>query len=151
LFDDVVSVVSATAKLKGIGLAKTIDPNLNDKLIGDEGKIRQVLVNFLHNAVKFTSQGTVQLSVQLLSSDGKKLSTQFSVEDTGIGIDKLAQEKIFEPFVQADGSTSRNYGGTGLGLSIAQRAVEVMGGQLGLESKLGQGTKFWFEIPLEEP
>ena len=150
LFDDVVAVVAATAKQKGIEVAITIDANLTDKLVGDEAKIRQVLVNFLHNAVKFTSQGTVRLSAELLSRDGKKLSTKFSVEDTGIGIDELAQEKIFEPFVQADGSTSRNYGGTGLGLSIAQRAVEVMGGQLGLESKLGQGTKFWFEIPLDE-
>jgi signal transduction histidine kinase len=150
LFDDVMAVVSATAKLKGIDVAKTIDPDLNDKLVGDEAKIRQVLVNFLHNAVKFTSQGTVRLGAQLLSRDGKKLVAKFSVEDTGIGIDDLAQEKIFEPFVQADGSTSRNYGGTGLGLSIAQRAVEIMGGKLGLESKLGQGTKFWFDIPLEE-
>jgi two-component system sensor histidine kinase/response regulator len=125
-------------------LSYTVDENVVESLIGDPDRLRQVIVNLVGNAVKFTSQGEVAVEVHVdeRHSDGSRL--RFSVRDTGIGIAREKQDLIFDAFAQADGSTTRRYGGTGLGLSISKRLVSLMGGEIWLESELGKGTTFYF-------
>jgi signal transduction histidine kinase len=115
-------------------------------LTGDPGRVRQVLTNIMGNAIKFTSAGEVVVRVSMADSDGDAAAVRFDVTDTGSGIavDKL--ESIFEPFIQADSSTSRKYGGTGLGLAICGQLVELMGGERGVTSTLGEGSTFWFTV-----
>ncbi len=117
--------------------------------MGDEKKIRQVLVNIFNNAVKFTESGDIKVSVTEQTRTGDWYSVRFEVKDNGIGISEEILPKLFEPFVQADGSITRKYGGTGLGLSICRKLVTIMSGEIGVESKSGSGSTFWFMIPLE--
>ncbi len=145
---------------KKLELNLQIDSNVPDELEGDPDRLRQVLVNLVGNAIKFTERGEVTVRVRRAvdsahggngrnPSDEEETTLEFSVKDTGIGIPKSKQRVIFEPFVQADGSTTRRFGGTGLGLSISMKLVEMMGGHLSLESEEGQGSVFWFTAPFK--
>jgi CheY-like chemotaxis protein len=116
---------------------------LPDCVFGDETRLRQVLLNFAGNAVKFTMQGSISLKGELLSNDGKEIYCRFTVADTGIGIFPEDTERLFKAFEQLDGSTTRQFGGTGLGLAIARHLAELMGGEVGVESTPGVGSQFW--------
>jgi signal transduction histidine kinase len=124
-------------------------PEVPRAVIGDAVRLRQVLVNLVGNAIKFTPRGQVAINVHLDSTTGGGSQLRFSVADTGIGIPKHQQERIFQPFIQADGSSTRLYGGTGLGLAITSQLVELMGGRVWLESEVGRGSTFHFAIAIE--
>ena len=131
-------------KEKNIKLLKQINSNVPDYLIGDPGRIRQIILNFLSNAFKFTENGSITVSIEYISGKNKKCTLKFSIIDTGIGIPVESQKKLFEKFTQADESTTRKYGGTGLGLAICKNLAVQMGGDVGLISKKGEGSTFWF-------
>lgn len=135
---------------KGITLQLKIDPHLCTALVGDPVRIGQVLINLISNAVKFTDEGTIEVEISLLSGKGNNRGqlARFSVTDPGIGMTQAQQEKLFQPFTQADGSISRKYGGTGLGLSICKQLVEMMGGEIFVHSEQGVGSSFQFSLPL---
>ncbi len=143
---DVVQLVTPEANKKGLAVEANVLPDVPELLCGDELRIRQILQNLVFNAVKFTSQGKVTIAVESVKQDAGAVTLKFSVIDTGIGIGEEQQQKIFEPFVQAEDSTTRVYGGTGLGLNIVRTLVELMGGQIGVTSKLGSGSTFWVLI-----
>ena len=130
----------------GLDFTSSIAPDVPVSLIGDPGRLRQVLVNLIGNALKFTHQGSINVAAELLQDASDRAEIRFSVTDTGIGIPRAKQASIFEGFTQADSSTTRRYGGTGLGTTISKRLVELMGGQIGLESEEGVGSTFWFRI-----
>ena len=132
------------AQQKGLELCLEISPAVPDILQGDPGRLQQVIINLLGNAIKFTEQGEVVLTVERQSEDLGNLCLHFSVRDTGIGIPPEKQQVVFEPFAQADGSTKRKFSGTGLGLTICSRLVEMMGGKIWLESEVGKGSTFHF-------
>ncbi|HEX5042440.1 MAG TPA: ATP-binding protein [Candidatus Polarisedimenticolaceae bacterium] len=138
------------ARAKGLGLACRIEPGLPDALVGDAGRLRQVLVNLVGNALKFTEHGEVVVRTQAESSAEGNLVLRFSVSDTGPGIPPHRLDAIFEPFTQADGSVTRRFGGTGLGLTISRRLVALMGGRLWVESTPEQGTTFHFTAQVAE-
>ena len=143
-----VHLLRPHARAKGLTLAATVDPAIDYHLRGDPHHLRQVLLNLLSNAVKFTERGEILVAVVLVGETDEGLRVRFEVRDTGIGISEGAQRRIFEQFVQADDSTTRRYGGTGLGTTIAKQLVELMGGAIGVVSKIGAGSTFWFELPL---
>jgi two-component system, sensor histidine kinase RpfC len=152
LVSSTIKVIRPQARFKGLSLDWAVDPAISRWYSGDGPHVRQVLLNLLANAVKFTETGEVKLSVRSLeelSAPGTAQVIRFEVRDTGIGIPPEKQAKIFEPFTQADDSITRVYGGSGLGTTIARNLVLLMGGRIGLESAVGQGTLFWFEIPLD--
>ena len=144
----VQKLVGMRASAKGLELTTKIAPDLPALVIGDSLRFRQILMNLLANAIKFTDSGSVALEASLLESHESHSLFRFAVSDTGIGIPARAQERIFESFVQADDSSTRLYGGTGLGLAISKQLVELMGGQIGVQSEPGKGSTFWFVIPL---
>ena len=143
-----VELLAERAKSKGIELVVLIEESVPRWAQGDPGRLRQVLVNLIGNAVKFTDHGSVALRAEHKTQPGEGAAVQFSVRDTGVGIAPEAQKALFRPFVQADSTTTRRYGGTGLGLAISRQLVEGMGGQIGVESSLGSGSTFWFTIEL---
>jgi PAS domain S-box-containing protein len=142
---EVCEIVGAKAREKRLELAYTIDPDVPAVLRGDGGRVRQVLMNLVGNAVKFTSTGEVVVRAALAHGDRLRIE----VSDTGIGIDASQLRHLFQPFSQADATTTRRYGGTGLGLSIARQLVELMDGQIGVESTPGEGSTFWVELPCQ--
>ncbi len=155
VLEDTAELLAERAQAKGLELVLDIPPGFGQGVRGDPNRLRQVLINLLGNAIKFTERGQVRLSAQALAAGEGRVRLAFAVSDTGIGIPLEKQRAIFAPFTQADGSTSRHYGGTGLGLAIARRLVGLMGGEIEVNSRPGEGATFRFEIelaaaPLEE-
>ncbi len=149
LCHDVIGLLEPKARTKSLHLDVNIAEEIPAALRGDPGRLRQILLNLLGNAIKFTTEGSVSLRVACIERGSGQVRLNFAVVDTGIGITPEAQKSLFTPFTQADTSTTRQYGGTGLGLSIARRLCELMGGTIGVTSEPGRGSTFWFEIPLE--
>jgi signal transduction histidine kinase/CheY-like chemotaxis protein len=151
-FDNVIETFGVITTEKGIDFNYFIDPSISGKLKGDPAKLKEMLSNLLSNAVKFTNKGgeiDVEITKGKKSEDGR-VNISFSVRDTGIGLDESQAEKIFKPFSHADSTITRKYGGTGLGLTITKEYTELMGGELTVESKKGEGAKFTFTVPIEE-
>ena len=145
-----VELMQVRAQNKNISLASYIDPKISDYLNGDQGRIRQILLNLISNAIKFTDEGCVIVRLDALELHKKRYDLCLSVEDTGIGIKSSDQKKLFDDFVQADGADSRRYGGTGLGLSITKKLVDMMGGRIEIESEEGNGSRFSVYLQLEQ-
>jgi len=148
--DDLVATPARQAHEKGLELVYKIDHEVPSLLMGDPGRLRQAVVNLMSNAVKFTIEGEVALFVSLQEETRSKVAIRFTFKDTGIGIAKVDQARLFKSFQQVDSSTTRRFGGTGLGLAITKRLVELMGGRMGVESKPGQGSTFWFTAVFEK-
>jgi PAS domain S-box-containing protein len=138
----------ALAEARALSLSLEVDPGVPHRVVGDPVRLRQILSNYVGNALKFTARGSVRLSARLLAG-GALPRVRFAVEDTGPGIDPALQSRLFEPFTQGDQSTTRRYGGTGLGLSICRDLAALMGGEVGADSRLGHGSRFWVDLPLE--
>ncbi|MCR9245887.1 MAG: response regulator [bacterium] len=144
LVGDVADLLAEQAFRKGVGLTTFVDLDVPETLHGDADRLRQVLLNLVGNSVKFTDKGQVDLRVRLLCQNGERASVWFEISDSGIGIPEDVQAKLFQPFTQADETTTRRFGGTGLGLSICRRLVEMMDGEIGVESAAGCGSRFFF-------
>ena len=142
--EGVAETLAPGARGKGLSLVTYIDPDLPAEVVGDPVRIRQVLFNIAGNAVKFTQSGSVTMRVELAHFDGDRVTIRVAVTDTGIGISKENQVRLFRPFTQAEASTTRRFGGTGLGLSICRRLAELMGGDIGVTSEVNVGSTFWF-------
>jgi signal transduction histidine kinase/ActR/RegA family two-component response regulator len=154
MLSDVIARVAELMRVrageKGLALHVDIAPDIPALVRGDPTRLRQILQNLVGNAVKFTRSGEIRIIVSVDRRSGADLKIRFSIRDTGIGLSEVARNRLFKPFTQADGSTTRKYGGTGLGLAISKRLAELMGGQIGVESEEGKGSTFWFTVTLEE-
>lgn len=146
---EVYDLCSGHAKQKGLKLSCHIAAEVPDSFCGDAGRLRQILMNLVSNALKFTERGEVAIRVTLESKYNRAATVRFEVEDTGIGIAKEFQQEVFESFSQVDGSASRKFGGTGLGLAIVKQLTELMGGHVGVESDPGEGATFWFTVLMD--
>jgi len=144
VLEETNDLLALRAQQKGLEYAYMVDPNVPDRLRGDPGRLRQVLINLANNAIKFTEEGEVAVKVSLDREDGTELKARFKVTDTGIGIPEDRVGILFDAFTQVDASTTRKFGGTGLGLAISKQLAELMGGEIGVESKEGVGSTFWF-------
>jgi len=149
LVEGVCGLFTTEVRSKDLSLMSYVDPILPRTLRGDPERLTQILLNLVGNAIKFTNKGEIVVRVVLESISDGFATLRFSVEDSGIGLSEEEMDRLFQPFVQGDGSISRKYGGTGLGLSISKGLVELMGGRLGVESQKGHGSSFWFAVPLE--
>ena len=149
--EEAAELIAARADEKGLDLVVDLDPALPSQIAGDPTRIRQIVLNYLSNAVKFTERGAVVASVALLNQPlgGKPARIAIEVRDSGIGMTPDQTAKLFRAFTQADTSTSRKFGGTGLGLSISLRLAEMMGGEVGVRSTPGEGSTFWFHLPAD--
>ncbi len=148
IVEDVTALLAERAQRRGLELACRIHDGVPPAVRADPGRLRQVLTNLVGNAIKFTERGEVVVEVSTTGSSEDATLVRFEVRDTGIGIERVAQEQLFEPFRQADASTTRRYGGTGLGLAICKQLVELMGGTIEVESEVGRGSRFSFVVPL---
>jgi two-component system sensor histidine kinase/response regulator len=149
LVADALKTVALRADEKNLELTADIQPEVPAKVIGDPARLRQVLLNLIGNAIKFTSEGDVSVEVSVADPDARPACLRFTVVDTGIGVPAAKLASIFQPFEQADGSTTRRFGGTGLGLSISTKLVHLMDGDIGVESDPGKGSRFWFSFPAD--
>ncbi|MES2741882.1 MAG: response regulator [Pseudomonadota bacterium] len=150
LLDDIDTVFSPQAHAKNIALEFAIANDIPIAICGDPNRLRQVIVNLLGNAIKFTESGKISVKVEVVAEDSQAVSLRFEVHDTGIGVASEARSRIFDSFSQADGSTTRKHGGTGLGLAISKQLVELMGGQIGVDNALTQGSIFWFAVNFDK-
>jgi len=150
LVEEVGCLLGSRAGQKGLSLELELEPRLPDRCLGDPTRVRQILVNLVGNAIKFTERGTIVVQLGVGPEVGGARRLVWTVRDTGIGISPEALTRLFRPFAQADSSTARRFGGTGLGLSISRRLAELLGGELTVTSVLGQGSTFRLELPLEE-
>jgi PAS domain S-box-containing protein len=148
--DEVAALLTPTARAKRVALVCDATASLPARVKGDPGRLRQVLTNLLGNAIKFTEAGTVAVDARVLHETSTDVAVRVTVRDSGIGISRERQAAIFESFTQADDSTTSRYGGTGLGLTICRQLIELMGGHMGVESELGRGSTFWFELTFEK-
>lgn len=149
---EMAEVLAVSIKDKPIELILNFPNTIQPRFIGDPGRLRQILMNIISNAIKFTDNGHILVNIEKTKSNDRQTIIRFSVEDTGIGITKDAQTKLFDAFTQADASTTRKFGGTGLGLTICQRLLELMGGTtIQVESEVGKGSRFWFDLTLPFP
>jgi CheY-like chemotaxis protein len=148
--EDAVEICSGQSYSKAIDLAEFLEPDVPINLRGDPGRLRQVLTNLLGNAVKFTTQGEVVLTISKAAETASGVLLRFEVRDSGIGMTQEVQSRLFQAFNQADGSMTRKYGGTGLGLAICKQLVTMMKGEIGVISQSGSGSTFWFTIQLEK-
>ncbi len=148
IISNVANLLITRAEKKGIELITFYDPHIPDSLTGDPVRIQQIILNLANNAIKFTHRGEVCISARLLEITGQVANIRIEIRDTGIGISKENQKKLFKSFSQADTSTTRKFGGTGLGLAISKKLVEQMGGSIGVESEKGKGSIFYFHLPL---
>lgn len=148
--EDTSDIMALRAQEKGVEFLSLVDPEIPPFLRGDQGRLRQVIINLANNAIKFTQQGEVAVRVSLDHEDEERVRLRFTVTDTGIGIPKNRQEVLFDAFTQADASTTRKYGGSGLGLAISKQLVELMGGEIGVISEEGKGSTFWFTAVIEK-
>ncbi len=151
LFSDTLSTLGVRAREKDLKLLHTISPDIPDNLIGDPGRLQQVLFNIIGNALKFTQKGNIDVTVMADAQTVEKIILHVAIADTGIGIPKEQQERIFDAFTQADTSHTRQYGGTGLGLSISSQLTTLMGGRLSVESTVGKGSTFHLILPCNLP
>ena len=147
--EDAAELLSLNAAQKGVEISCRVSPDVPRSLLGDPSRMQQILINLIGNATKFTERGEIHVDVDLTSSETGRAEVLFAVSDTGVGIPESKQAAIFESFSQADNSTTRKYGGTGLGLTICRRLVGLMGGTIGVRSRLGEGSTFWFTAHLE--
>ncbi len=150
LLDNVTTLIADKAADKGLELIINIDPRIPERLVGDPLRLDQMLVNYANNAVKFTDSGEIEIQAQLREETAQNVLLHFTVRDTGIGLTPAQSAKLFASFQQADSSTTRQYGGTGLGLAITKQLTCRMGGTVGVQSTLGQGSTFWFTVRLEK-
>jgi signal transduction histidine kinase/DNA-binding response OmpR family regulator/HPt (histidine-containing phosphotransfer) domain-containing protein len=150
LVEETAMLLAGRAHEKGLDLISDLPLNLPASVRGDPVRLRQVLVNLVGNAIKFTERGEVLVRLRVLDQDAVTPQLRFEIQDTGIGIAPGAQARIFDSFTQADGSTTRRYGGTGLGLAISRRLVQLMGGEISVDSAPGAGSRFWFDLPLPQ-
>jgi PAS domain S-box-containing protein len=151
LVENAVELFASKAQMKALSLMSFVSPQIPAYLQGDPGRLGQILLNLISNAVKFTEAGGVTVKAELEGRDpaSNRYLIRFSVSDSGIGISSDAQSRLFQPFTQADSSTARRYGGSGLGLSISKRLIELMNGEIGVQSNPGSGSTFWFRVQLE--
>ena len=148
LANQVVSIVSSSANRKGLTIRVHVDPQVRDGVVGDKARLRQILLNLMNNAVKFTDQGEIALDVELVEASDGAATLRFAVRDTGIGIPRDKWDALFKRFSQINPGCPRTAGGTGLGLAISKRLVDLMGGEIGCDSEAGRGSTFWFQVPL---
>jgi len=147
--EEVIDMFAQPAHAKQLSLLSFVSPRIPVRLTGDPFRLRQVLVNLVGNAIKFTESGEISVRVGLISQTEDEIRLMFKVNDTGIGLTEVARRRLFQPFTQADGSTTRKYGGTGLGLAISKRLVEMMSGEIGVISEEMVGSTFWFTVGLQ--
>ncbi len=151
IVDSTLSMLNERAVAKGLQLRTAIDPAVPTQLTGDTLRLSQILINFVGNAIKFSDNGDITVRLKLIEDDAKSVVVRLEVCDQGIGLTEEQQKRIFHAFVQADNSSTRKYGGTGLGLVISRHLAQMMGGDIGVDSQLGNGSTFWITVRLKKP